>query len=107
MDIGPSRRRNPFGDPMSHLWVIAYDISDTKRRYRVEKALAGWGERIELSIFECWLQPGQFNRLRSELRYWLEAGDRINYYRVCKCCLPRRHWQGAATGTQAESFQVI
>ena len=33
--------------------VIAYDIPEDKRRTKVAKALEGYGERMQYSLFEC------------------------------------------------------
>ena len=36
-----------------HLFVIVYDISDTKRWRRVFKLMNGYGEWLQLSVFQC------------------------------------------------------
>jgi len=38
------------------LWVVAYDSPNTKRRRKLAKLLEGYGERLQLSVFECRLQ---------------------------------------------------
>lgn len=36
-----------------HLYIVAYDISDTKRWRRVFKLMKGYGEWVQLSVFQC------------------------------------------------------
>ena len=36
-----------------HLFVIVYDISDTKRWRRVFRLMNGYGEWLQLSVFQC------------------------------------------------------
>lgn len=43
----------------AHLYVVAYDISDQKRWRRVFKIMNGYGEWLQLSIFQCRLTPRQ------------------------------------------------
>lgn len=43
---------------MKH-YVIAYDIPDDSRRDKVATLLVSYGERVQLSVFECWLDGSQ------------------------------------------------
>lgn len=36
-----------------HLYIVTYDISDTKRWRRVFKLMNGYGEWLQLSVFQC------------------------------------------------------
>lgn len=36
-----------------HLYIVAYDISDPKRWRRVFKLMHGYGEWLQLSVFQC------------------------------------------------------
>lgn len=36
-----------------HLYIISYDISDQKRWRRVFRLLKGYGEWVQLSVFQC------------------------------------------------------
>jgi len=36
-----------------HLYIVAYDISDTKRWRRVFSLMKGYGEWLQLSVFQC------------------------------------------------------
>ena len=36
-----------------HLYIVAYDIADAKRWRRVFKLMHGYGEWLQLSVFQC------------------------------------------------------
>ena len=39
--------------PDEHLYVVAYDIRDEKRWRRIFKLMKGYGEWLQLSVFQC------------------------------------------------------
>ena len=36
-----------------HLYIVAYDISDPKRWRRIFKLMNGYGDWLQLSVFQC------------------------------------------------------
>lgn len=36
-----------------HLYIVAYDIADPKRWRRIFKLMEGYGEWLQLSVFQC------------------------------------------------------
>jgi CRISPR-associated protein Cas2 len=51
-----------------HLYIIAYDIRDQKRWKKIYKTLKGFGEWLQLSVFQCRLQKISALRLEAALR---------------------------------------
>jgi CRISPR-associated protein Cas2 len=47
-----------------HLYIISYDIRDQKRWKNIYKTLKGFGEWLQLSVFQCRL--GKMSALRLE-----------------------------------------
>lgn len=47
--------------------MIAYDISDDKRRTQVFDTLMGQGEHVQYSVFFCALNPQELATLRGKL----------------------------------------
>jgi len=89
------------------LWLICYDIADDRRRYRVAKALLGYGERVQESVFECHLDNALLRRLQAELRPLLnEAADRLRYYPLCGKDTALVVWRGKG-GAPREQVDVI
>ena len=52
---------------MRNRYVVAYDIRNPKRLYRVGKKMAGFGDRIQYSIFMCDLSKRELVLLETEL----------------------------------------
>lgn len=52
-----------------HLYIVAYDIGDPKRWRRVFGLLTGYGEWLQLSVFQCRLS----RRRHAELVQLLDA----------------------------------
>ncbi len=50
-----------------HLYVITYDISDTKRWRAVFKLMKGYGEWLQLSVFQCRLNRKRHAELLATL----------------------------------------
>jgi len=48
-------------------FIVSYDISSQRERSRVSKTLAGYGFRVQKSVFECLLTPAGKARLIGEL----------------------------------------
>lgn len=69
-------------------YVIAYDITANRRRQKVSDYLAGWGHRIQMSMFECQLGAEDLRRVRTHLTDLLDVGeDRCHIYRLCADCI--------------------
>jgi len=67
-----------------NLVVVSYDIGHPRRLRRIARVLEGYGERVQESVFECWLAPGQLAELQRRLGREMNAGeDKIRYYRLC------------------------
>jgi len=73
------------------LTVIAYDITDDRRRERVSTLLEDYGLRVNYSVFECELEGEEFAQVCAALARLIDArADRILLYRLCESCRPRK-----------------
>src|SRR6266487_6514284 len=78
------------GERQSHLYVVAYDIPDDKRRTKIHKILKGFGQWTEFSLFECFLTKKELLQMRAKLDKYLDPRkDRVRIYLLCDACLPR------------------
>jgi CRISPR-associated protein Cas2 len=57
------------------LFIVAYDIADQKRWRRVFKALHGYGEWLQLSVFQCRLSRRRRAELETRLRGLVKTGE--------------------------------
>jgi len=76
--------------------VIAYDISDDKRRSQIVKILEKYGVRVNFSVFECMLTASQQSKVQKLLKEKMEEReDRIIIYPVCVNCFTKIVYQPA------------
>ena len=67
--------------------IIAYDISDNKRRERLRKSLRRFGSAVQKSVFECDLTQRQIEKLEKIIRGIISLPeDNVRYYKICKNC---------------------
>jgi CRISPR-associated protein Cas2 len=70
------------------LYVVAYDISDNKRRTKIHKVLKGFGRWTQYSLFECFLTRKQLLLLQQKLKPHLRpAQDSVRFYPMCEACV--------------------
>lgn len=61
-----------------HLYVISYDIGDQKRWRRVFKLMNGYGEWLQLSVFQCRLSSRRHAELLALLNgVILDGADHV------------------------------
>lgn len=69
--------------PDERFYTIAYDIPHDGRRIKVANVLKSYGERVQLSVFECWLNPAQLAQLKKLLVKKIELSqDGVRIYPV-------------------------
>ena len=52
---------------MRRLYIVTYDICDPKRLRRVFKTMKGFGEHLQLSVFQCDLPAVDVVKMRAAL----------------------------------------
>ena len=57
------------------LFIVTYDIADQRRWRRVFRTLNGYGEWLQLSVFQCRLTSRRRAELETKLRELIKAGD--------------------------------
>ena len=68
------------------LVLVSYDVSTLdaagrRRLRRVAKACLDWGQRVQLSVFECEVDPAQWAALRARLLGEIDpARDSLRFY---------------------------
>ena len=89
--------------------VVAYDISDDKTRTRLHKTLRRFGERVQVSVFECILTYELFEEMRSEIAAVLEYQElwRVRYYESCEGCRRRTVTLGRAFTTTLKRAYIV
>lgn len=68
--------------------LITYDVNTStpegrRRLRRVSRACLDYGQRVQLSVFECELDPAQWAALRARLLGEIDpARDSLRFYRL-------------------------
>ena len=56
-------------------YIVTYDISNSRRWRRVFKTMHGFGEWLQLSVFQCRLSRRRRAELETRLRELVKAGE--------------------------------
>jgi len=77
---------------MKNLYIVCYDISSDRTRYRVEKIISNFGKRVQFSVFECILSNIDKKRMVNMLKevfanFKIDKDfDSIRIYKLCDAC---------------------
>lgn len=69
-------------------FVVTYDVSDDDRRSQIADLLGRYGQRVQLSVFECHLDDESFAAVLAATAAILENPDQgsVRFYRWCAAC---------------------
>lgn len=82
---------------MRSVYVVCYDISDDRRLRRVYRAMRGFGDHVQLSVFRCELSPRERIELLATLSPIIDhARDQVLLINV-----------GPADGRAANVFEAL
>ena len=56
-------------------YIVTYDIADSRRWRRVFKTMNGFGEWLQLSVFQCRLSRRRRAELETRLRELVKTGE--------------------------------
>ena len=70
------------------MYLISYDITNTKIRTKIAKTLEGYGRRVQYSVFECEISSKMFSELYQKLMKLMEKEKEgnIRIYQICANC---------------------
>ena len=70
------------------MYVVCYDITDTKRRNKIFKALKNYGQHKQYSVFECDISNTRYKEMYRELLSLMndEEEGNIRIYDLCRKC---------------------
>lgn len=90
-----------------YFYVIAYDISEDKRRNKVFDTLQGFGTWTQYSLFECWLTKKQLLLLQMRLQRYLDAKvDSVRFYPLCAMDVTRVETVGGAKPREDKVYVI-
>ena len=95
------------------LVIVSYDVSTIDRAgrsrlRRVAKACLDFGQRVQNSVFECLVDPGQFVELRNKLEKIADSStDSLRYYFLGKKWKKRIQHFGAKCTYDPEGILIV
>lgn len=90
-------------------YVIAYDISDDRRRDRMSKALLDFGRRVQDSVFLADLDEELYRKMLDRVGKQVEEleGDKVHVFGLCGGCEKRVVTMGAGEAGREPDVVVI
>lgn len=90
-------------------FLVCFDITDDRIRYRVVKVLKGYGMRVQKSVFECDnLTEERFLRMKNGIEELIDHGeDSVRYYLLCRGCIRRIEYSGTGELPKNADFRVV
>jgi len=94
---------------MRSWYLLSYDVRDEKRLRRVARKLAGFGTRIQYSVFRCRLSERDLERLRWELAKVMTGEDDLLIVGLCDRCVSKIRVRNpdAEWPDKDEAFQIL
>lgn len=90
--------------PARQFMVVSYDIVANSRRRKVMKALEGYGQRVQYSVFECLLKPAEIVEMKRKLRRLVGRDDSVRFYIISADDVPRIELLGSGDVTRDRVF---
>lgn len=90
-------------------FMVCFDITNDKIRYRAVKVLKKYGLRVQKSVFECpGITEAAFQKMRAELASVINHDeDSVRYYFLCRGCVERIRLDGTGMLLDERRFRVI
>jgi CRISPR-associated protein Cas2 len=88
-------------------YLVSYDIPDDKKRTRMAKTLRDFGERVQLSVFECILDDILFKRMISRVSKIISEDDSVRVYGLCAKCQEAVKVFGRGMVTKDENVFIL
>ncbi len=90
-----------------HFWIVCYDIRDDKRLRRVAKCMLQFGDRVQKSVFECWLDKNDFHNMLKEVKALIEPEDNFRCYRLCDKCRSITEKESRTEINKIEKYYIV
>lgn len=90
------------------LVVVVYDIPNDRRRTRLSNFLEGYGQRVQFSVFECFLNLEEMRQLFEKAKKIVKpAEDNVRFYWISQDAVSRVLTIGSEIPTSPPKYYVI
>ena len=89
--------------------IVAYDIANPRRLYKIAKIMKDYGVRVQKSIFELNLKPSIFKKMRYRIEEVIvPEEDGVKYFFLCEKCAGTRETIGLGVFIEPdEEYYII
>lgn len=88
--------------------IVAYDVSEDRRRARLAALLATWGDRVQKSVFECTVDAGELAEVLARAATIIDPDtDAVHVYHQCSSCTEHAKWLGQARTATPEPYWIV
>lgn len=93
--------------------LVTYDVASgdtdgSRRLRRVAKVCTQYGQRVQYSVFECLVDPRQYEEMKYELSKIIDVkSDSLRFYNLGKQWKSRVEHVGAKSAYDPEGFLCI
>ena len=89
-------------------FIIAYDISENRRRSKIAKLMESLGFRVQGSVFEGWLTEAEFVVLKKKTEKIIQPDeDSVRIYKLCAVCCQKIVIIGQGRATNPPGLVII
>ncbi|MGB5771947.1 MAG: CRISPR-associated endonuclease Cas2 [Crocosphaera sp.] len=90
------------------LVLVVYDIPDDKRRTKLSKFLEGYGTRVQLSVFECFISLEEMRQLYERVQKRVNPDeDNVRFYWISRETISRTLTIGGESPQSPPNYYVI
>lgn len=90
------------------LVVVVYDIPNDKRRTKLSSFLEGYGQRVQFSVFECFLNLDEMRQLFEKLKKIVKPSeDNVRFYWISEDAVSRVLTIGSEHPQSPPNYYVI
>jgi len=89
-------------------YVLAYDITDDRRRAKIAKLMESLADRVQGSVFEAYLTPAELERLLAKAGKTLQPKeDGLRVYVLCSECRGKARTVGVGQVTPPPGVKIV
>ncbi|GAP23057.1 CRISPR-associated endonuclease Cas2 [Leptolinea tardivitalis] len=89
-------------------YILAYDISNDKRRTKIAKLMESSGTRVQGSVFEAWFSPKELDKVvQRSKRILVDKEDSLRVYFLCEDCRKKVSLYGKGKVTEKPGLVII
>ena len=89
-------------------YVLAYDMTNDRRRAKIAKIMESMGERVQGSVFEAYLTRPELEKLLKRVNKVINADeDSLRIYALCEACRRKPVMIGRSHLTPAPGVTII